>query len=257
MSDVSEPVVDAPVETDVSVDDIDFDAVPDEWRDKVRKLSSENKNLRDRFTPYRDTFDGLDDTTREGFLNVVNAYKSGDFENLARWMVGSAQGLAGDKFDSILSELTPKQQAQLEQAIEDVQDESSEPEYFGEEDIARIVEERIAAKEAERQQNSKLEEQIRKINSELDELGYKEGLERKFVVQIAKEETNGDLKAAHEKYQTLLADQAVRFLQSKSGQGSVVPENGAPNATPNSEFKDMTPAERIRARIAAQKEAGA
>lgn len=258
MSDV-EPTVEAPAEEafdlDAAVEEFATSA-PDEWKGKASKIQSELKGLRERFAPYRDTFDGLNDQDREGFLAAVKAYKSGDFENLARWMAGSAKTLAGERFTDILAELTPAQQEAVEEAVEDAQEAAEdEGKPLTQADIAKLVADAIKQHDTEKAEQAKVAEQISKINLELDELGHKDQEERNFVMQLARD-NGGDIKAASERFATLVADWGKKYVQSKGEEADSLIETPKAAGRSDAKFEGMSRKDRVLARLAEIEAAG-
>lgn len=251
MSDISASDAGAAPEGAVSeapAGDFDLDAAveefasnaPDEWKGKASKIQSELKNLRSKYTPYRDTFDGLHEGDRDALLSLASMVKDGNTEGAVEWL------------NSALTSLTPAEKAEIQADIEEAEA-AGEPEISIEERIQKALDERDnAAKEALAAQ-----ERQNKINSDFAALGYnverdKTGRLTDFTTQqvamLAINDHGGDIAKAHEAYEKWLGDQAKAYLQKHQGDKSLLAEGGTPT-TAGEGAENLTPAQRAQARI--------
>lgn len=260
------PVADAAVETpvaeveafdlDTAVDDLATNA-PDEWKGKVGKIQSELKNLRGKYTPYRDAFEGVHDDDREAVLTLVNAIKSGDTDAAAEWMFNAAKGLTGAEFEAKFG-LTKAEAAEAVEAMEGGE-EAPEQELSIQEQIQKALDERDAA---HKEQLAMAERQA-VITNTFSELGY--STERnaqghltdpaaQIVAQLAVNNHKGDIKAAHEAFTKLKGDWAKDMLQAKTSEQSTSPGQGAPIASgePLAGEENMTADQKAEARVRAR-----
>lgn len=164
--------VDAPVSTDEPVveggdgDAPDESGIPEHLRPYVKQLREEAAERRVAAKVYEEAFGAFDEGDREALLGVVAALGSEDTQ------LDAAQALK-ELAESILGDV----------------DDPDRPL------TARDLERREAAKaEAQRQ-----EEAVNAVIKEATDLGYAEGTrEQRRLLDLAVNETKGDLKAAHE-----------------------------------------------------------
>lgn len=236
---------------DSAVEDFSSNA-PEEWSAKAKKIYSEVKGLREDRNRYRDAYDGLDDATIEGLLSVAKAYKNpAQHPELARWFVGSAKNLAGESFKDIMGEFTPQQQAEAKEAvadaIEDATEDADRP--LTQSEVAALVKETLEAERAKAADEEKNAAQLREINSELDKLGHEDALERKFVVQIAMERTDGDLEKASAEWKKQVATYAKNYLQSKDADPNLLDQTAGASSKSDDSLDHLDPLERARVRM--------
>lgn len=156
----------------------------------VEKLRQESAGYRTRAKTYDEAFDGFDDESREVFLGLAKDLVNSP-EAAARRMIEVSRQLLGDEFDSALT---------------------GPPPALTREDAERLW----AEKEAARTQ----EEAIRAVQSEARDLGYKDDTpDMSELFWFASNETNGDLKAAHEKVQARKQAAIDEFLEKKRASG--------------------------------------
>lgn len=262
MSDIgaSESVeaVEAPVEAveteafdiDAAMDDFATNA-PEEWKGKASKLQSELKNLRGNYTPYRDAFDGLHEGDRDAVFQLVTAIKSGNTEAAAQWMVEAAKGLTGDQFE----EKFGFTKAEAKEMVAEAGEEAEEaPELT----VAEQIEKALADRDQAHKDQVAAQERQAAVNSQFGELGY--NTERKadgtladfrtqMVAQLAINDHKGDIKAAHEAFTKLQGDWAKAHLQAHADDASLSPGQGASVGTPDAGTADMSPKEKVKARL--------
>lgn len=255
-SDAGEAVSEAPAES-VETEAFDLDAAvedfaanaPDEWKTKASKIQSELKGLRTKYTPYRDTFEGLHEDDQNAVFQLVTAIKSGNAEGAAEWMFNAAKGLTGDQFEAKFGITKAEAQAAV-----DAVEEAPEPELSIEERIQKALDERD---KAHKEQIANQERQAA-INATFAELGYDvtrndaghlADFKTQMVAQLAVNSHKGDIKAAHEAFEKLQGDWAKAYLQKHQGDSTLAPEGGTAVAAGDADTADMTPAQRAQARI--------
>jgi hypothetical protein len=249
MSDIP-PVVDAPTETAEPDAPFDLDAAlteaettaPDEWRAKVGKINSEVKGLRERANQYR-ALDELPDDAREPLLALVDLVKGGQADQVARWMLHSAKNVSEDRFDALLQELTPAQQAELAEEIEATDSGELTPTR-----VQELVRKELAEARKADDERRQLDTQVRAVEKELSDLGYDpRSDDARYVLQMAR--ADGDIAKAHERFETRKAEWAKRYLQDKGGDASLVPDGAQPAQTNGQDLSGVDPKERIMRRL--------
>lgn len=229
---------------------------PDEWKGKAGKIQSELKNLRAKYAPYRDAFDGVHESDRDAVFGLVSAIKAGDSDAAATWMVEAAKGLTGEQFEEKFGFTKAEAKAAIAEA--EATEAESEPELSIEERIQKALDDRDASHK-EQLENQKRQEAI---NLQFSEFGYdvtrkEDGsladFTTKIVAQLALDHS-GDIKAAHEAFQKLQGDWAKNHLQKHAGDETLSPGQGAPatTETPIEGEENMTAAEKGRARVKAR-----
>jgi len=266
MSDISaneapEAAVETPVTSEAPVEavetDFDLDAelassvenAPDEWKNKIGKIQSEVKNLRAKYAPLRDTFDGLHEGDREAITTLITAIKSGDSEAAAEWMFEAAKGLTGDQFEAKFG-ITKAEAAAAVDAVE----EAPEAELTVAEQVQKALDERDAKHKEETAyaaRQTAINEQFAELGytTERNEQGHLADFRTKMVAQLAVDAHKGDIKAAHEAFQKMQGDWATAYLKAHSDDQSLAPGQGTPTTTPNPSEVPLTSKDRVKARI--------
>lgn len=243
------------------VEDFDLDAAledaatntPDEWKGKVGKIQSEVKGLRERSKPYTERFSDLDDNTRESLFTLVDLIKQGSGEDVSKWLLSSAKNISGDKFTDLVGELTPAQQEAVAEAVEDAVDDG---ETLSPAKVQAMIADAIKSDREASTQQASINKQMQVIEDSLKGLGYDpQSRESRQVLQIARDETKGDITKAHEAFLSWKADLAKEYLKSKQGEPTLLDDNATPATQETNE--NLTPAERIRRRLASTTAAGA
>lgn len=265
-SDAGEAAVEAPApdetteafDLDAAVEDFAANA-PDEWKAKASKLQSEIKGLRNSRNELKErysAFDGLHADDFSAVNDLVTAIKSGNTDAAAEWMFNASKGLTGDQFEAKFGLTKAEAQAAV-----DAVEEAEEPELSIDERIAKALEDRD---KAHKEQVANQERQAA-INATFTELGYDvtrrdngtlANLETQMVAQLAVNDHKGDIKAAHEAFQTLQADWAKAYLAKHQGDGTLAPQGGvaATSADPTEveRLANMTTADRAKAKAKAR-----
>lgn len=139
-------------------------------RAEYEAVQREAKNLRDKYVPYRDTFEKYPDEDREAWLWLAQEYQTnpqGAIEAMERLVQASKEGAKPD----------PEAEKPLTRA-------------------------EFEAELARREQESTSSRLVEDLHKEAEALGYKRGsLELSDLFFIAQHETEGDLTKAHEKMQ--------------------------------------------------------
>lgn len=251
----------APVsEGDVSTESFDLDAAveefassaPDEWKGKASKIQSELKNLRGKYAPLRDRFEGVHEGDRDAVFTLVDMIKSGDKDGAVQWALQAAKGLAGEKFPELIKDLTPAEQEELAEEVAEAKAEGASPA-----DIQKMIKEAIDADRNEQKATADANERQSKINNDFQSLGYnvdrdKSGRLTDFTTQqvamLAINDHNGDIAKAHEAYDKWMGDQAKAYLLKHKGDGSLLAEGGTPT-TGGEDTSNLTAAQKAQARI--------
>lgn len=187
---------------------------PPEVQKYITELRQESAGYRDRFKPYRDAFDGYEDTDRDIWLEAARTFRD-DPVAVAEWMRDQAESiLAGapgpdtDPTDGGAGEDDPDRpltKADLDR-------------YFADRDRAAQEKQAEADRAAENA----------KITSEAAELGYQPNTPQyAALIFAAVNQTNGDLKAAHE---ALEADKKAAVKAALDARAADA--NGSPRTPP-------------------------
>lgn len=220
----------------------------------ARKLKHENVSKKQRYAPLEQAFDGADPQDVQGYLSFVQLLRSGDpanVEKAAAWMRGH------------LDELSPAQQAAVQQAADDASqaaggDDEFDP--FNPEAIAKLIDERATSIVEQREQARRDAEQRQAIIGEMNayaaELGDRLGIEglddptsRDFeLLFVAAQKLDPNLPwkdrltAAAEDMQGWLGEKAKRYMQAKTAEAdgpAAPPEGGEPTgSTPPKTMSD-------------------
>lgn len=195
-----------------SADDSVFDRA---YVEKLRNEAAENRVKRNEFEQslgrYTSVFDGVDDATVDAILALNGKLLSDPDKAGPLELIRTAKALLGDRFEDVLKE-------------------SDAPQY-------------LTAEEAERKFQSTLEQrekaqreadQLAAVQREATELGYADGtVENSMLFWFAVNETETDLKAAHEKVQAFKQNVIDTFVaeQKKINDGYPPQANsgGAPS----------------------------
>lgn len=191
-------------------------------RAEFEKVQNEAKNLREKYAPYRDTFDEYPDEDREAWIWLAKEYRTnpkGAIEAMERLVTASKE----EQQAAAAEGAKPLTRAELEAALAERDSQTAAEREAA--DHKRIVDD---------------------INHEAEGLGYKQGtIDLSDLFFIAQHETNGDLKAAHEKVSARKQAIIDEYLEAKreeaqGGRRVVRPGStpgGAPDAGPKT-FED-------------------
>lgn len=234
-----------------SGDDFDLDAAvedfsqnaPEEWKSKASSINRELKALREKSKSTSEVssrFDGLNDSVKESLLGFVDLVKGGDQDEVVKWLVGSAHGLAGEKFADFVADLTPKEQEQVAEVVEDAIDEGFSPAK-----VQKMIEDALAERDNASKKESEEKAALDRIKSEIEEVGLTwDSFESKMVLTLARDDKSS-VKDAFAKFETFMADNAKNFLQSKQGQ-TVLSDDNTPATQEKDGLKGLTLDEKLR-----------
>lgn len=192
-----------------------LDALPEEWQKEVREAREEAKRYRLRAKEYDEVYDGLDDAGRGFLLELNKALKAGDTD--------AAQAMWDQLFTADPADPDPAAAPPATAMSAD--------------DIDRIVEEKLAAREQARQK----EQAIADLDHQAEALGYKPGT-RDYVnlLFVANHETNGDIAAAAEALKADRQKVIDEFLASKASDSEQHTTPAAPNGSAPSGERPIT-----------------
>jgi hypothetical protein len=185
----------------------------------LEKMRGEHKSYRERWKPVEKALAPLHPDDREDFLRFAH--------DIA---IDEARPQAVEWMRNVLDSLTPKQQAQVKEAIAAERQAAGAPAPEGEDEwdpldpeqvdarvkaqAEKIVEEKLTARE----QKAAVEEATNRIKATATELGYKtdpRDPEYGLLLFTARERFGGDLRKAHEAIEADLNDRAVKILEAK------------------------------------------
>lgn len=170
--------------------------------DYVRELRQESANYRTQAKPFKEVFDGVDESDRDVFLGLVKAYKD-DPIAAAKEMARLAQGLLG-----------------TDAAAEASATAASTDGYMTE------------ARYNEIREQERLATATRQIESEAKTLGYEIGTPEYQYLLAAAKAHSGDLNAAHAYIEGRSQAAVDRFVASKTAEAQSAPavpgDQGAP-----------------------------
>lgn len=206
--------------------DLDGSGLPDATIKELRTLRQQTKQYREAAAPWTNATKGWQSEDIET-LRAALEQGPNNPEVVGEWMLKSAQALLGDRFADIAGTGVTLDE-------EDTTDDEGKP--LGPDDIARLVEEKLAEREAATREQEQVKAQIAQIEAQATELGF--GPSHKLygsLLFIAKTQTNGDLTAAAE----LLKDDpgsdtdtaAPNGVAAEAGHTPAPPEGGTPDGT--------------------------
>jgi len=233
--------VEAPFDLDAALSEAEQSA-PDEWRGKVGKINSEVRGLRERTKQY-ESLDQLDDGTRGQVLAFVDLVKAGQADEAARWMLHSAKNVTGERFDQLLAELTPAEQAEIADELDAADTGPLTPQR-----VQELIRKELADARQQDDERRKVETQTRMVEKELADLGYDPaGDDARFVLTMAR--PDGNIKKAHERFEAQKAEWAKKYLQDKGGDPSLLPAETQPAQANGADLSGVDPKERIMRRL--------
>lgn len=195
-----------------------LDGLPDEVKGHVKGLREEAagyrvkaKQVETAYEPFRGVFEGVDDGTRDAVLQLAGTLIK-DPENAGpKELLRVARALTGDRFDEVMKSL-------------------DEPQYLTAEQAKELYEKEQQAKEEERERTAAVEA----VQKEAKELGYEDDtVEKSMLFFFAHRQTEGDLKAAHEKVEAFRKDIVDKFVAGqRERNGSFPPQTSATGEGP-------------------------
>ena len=175
-------------------------------RGYVEKIRAEAAKYRTDYKPFKEAFDGYEAEDRDALLGLARELLDNP-EAAARRMLDASRSIAGDDFDSWVNPV--------------------EPEY--------LTPETLEAQLTQRETVARQKAEVDAIQREAADLGYTENTaDHAKLFFYAANETQGDMKAAHEKMQAekqSIIDAYVAEVKEKGGRFPVTPVNVQSAAT--------------------------
>ena len=194
-------------------------------REEYEKLQRENQKYREKFQPWERAFQSFDDQDRDLLTRWLPTFRTDPDQFVA---IGQ----------QIISGLTPEQQEAVGDAVAEAEQASGAD--LTPEKIAEIV----AAELEKREQTAAERAAQNEIQSELKGLGLEpDTMEYQAVLWLALNETNGDLKKAHEAFAARQQKAIDDFVASKSN-GPTLPPKGTAASPAREPIKDLADAKR-------------
>ena len=232
MSDISEPVVEqvsTPVEGDGPNDFPETQAVfsrsdMSKVREEAAKWRTQLREVESQWTPYKNAFDGVDPEDQRVFLELIQTYKQD-------------RTAAGQMFAQIAQGLTPAEQAQV---AEDIQEAKDAGEALTPDAVKRMVFEALQ----ERDSVAKQEQAVNSIYAELEAGGYsRDSWQGVAILKIASDDPTGSVQAAIAKFQQETKQKAIdEYVAGKAQQpGYITPgTNAGTGATTPTTISNLT-----------------
>lgn len=224
-----ETEAETPDEFDIEAAEAELEAPEKDWaaiEGKYRKAVNELKNVRAsnrELKEFSSKFDVLDSDSRNAVAGWVQGLFSDDpvvKKEAAKWAVNQAKNFSGDSFQTILDELTPKQQEEVKESLQ----EAAEDGPITKADVQKAIQDAITQDRASQAEERRLAQQVAEVERTLGELGLpgkdKDGnipLQTQMVLTIAQNQTKGDLAKAKELFEDQMAEAAKEYVQSKAG----------------------------------------
>jgi hypothetical protein len=186
----------APTSTESTATDIDpfgDEKVQTFERSYVEKIRSEAAEARVELKKFKETFNEWPQEAVEGFLSLAKAIETGDTS-------------AVPVLENLLNQMTPEQQAAVENAL-DQKAVETETKYMTPEQVEEYIAQREASKEEERKTAQAEQQAMESLKSEISALGYNldsQNPEATLLFHFAgSQEGEGpkDFKKAHEAVQ--------------------------------------------------------
>jgi hypothetical protein len=218
-----------PVVTPESTPDPADDTIPEALRPYVKQLRDEAAERRVALKPYEDVFGKFDAEESQALLKVI---------------------------DGLTDESTQYEAAtMLKQVVESILGDGSED---PDRPLTRADLERI---EQQKQQQAQQEAAVQAVIKEATDLGYPEGTrEHRRLLDVAVNETKGDLKAAHEAIQkekdAIIAEYAKQVMEGKAKWPTLAPATGTTPADVSGEAPKTWAEARANAQARARAAAG-
>lgn len=204
--------------------DLDSADLPDATKSELRTLRKQTKQYREAAAPWTKATQGWQSEDIETLRAALEQGPQNP-EVVGEWMLKSAQSLLGDRFSELVG--VPD--------VPEVGDVDEDGKTLGPEDVARLVEEKIAEREEKAAQDKALREQIASIEGQATELGF--GPSHPLygsLLFIARTKTDGDLSRAAELLRDSVGDPntaAPNDAPAEAGHTPAAPEGGTPDGT--------------------------
>ena len=229
------PALPDDTEYDAVEDTLTDDAIPEPTQRALKKLRDEHKAYRETYSEYEQAFTGHHPDDAAAIRQAV-AQGATDPEGFGRWMLDSAKILLGEE-------------GMAEALGVDTAPDDTDKEPEAEKSVAEQVQEAVKAALSERDSQTEQQKAVEKIKAETEELGF--GPSHRLhgaLLSIARNETNGDLKAAADalRQEITTAQQNLATDEETDVSQVAVPRTGTPPqaATPTGSAE-----ERMRARL--------
>ena len=190
-------------EAEVEVEEVEDDSLPESAREMIRKAREEAAARRVEHKPYKEAFQGFEDTERSYLLDVIRMAAGSEEE----------QRFAATEFKRIAAVLSGEEMdpEETEQAVADSVAESQEPEAppsVSPDDIQKMITAALEEDRKIRQQEQEVDQKVAKIREKAAELGFPHGTDKYDILMTLARQSNGDLEAAAEKYKSLMKSES-------------------------------------------------
>lgn len=205
--------------------DLDASGLPDATIKELRTLRQQTKQYREAAAPWTNATKGWQ---AEDIETLRAALEQGpnNPEVVGEWMLKSAQALLGDRFAEV---------AGTGVTLDEDETTDDEGKPLGPDDIARLVEEKLAEREKAAEKERKMQAQVAAIESQANELGF--GPSHPLYGSLlftARTKTDGDLAKAAELLRDAVGDPntaAPNGVAAEAGHTPAPPEGGTPDGT--------------------------
>lgn len=203
--------------------DLDASGLPEATVAELRNLRKQTQKYREAAAPWTNATKGWQ---AEDIETLRAALEQGpqNPEVVGEWMLKSAQALLGDKFSEVVGGPEP----------EPADDGEAKP--LGPDDIARLVEEKLAEREQAAAQESAMRDQITQIETQANDLGF--GPSHPLygsLLFLARTKTEGDLSRAAELLKESVGASSTTATPNdapaEAGHTPAAPEGGTPDGT--------------------------
>lgn len=213
------------------------------WEERYRSEVQDRIRERERYKPIRQVFDQMHPDDAAAVQGFAQAWAAGDQDTAIQWMIENAKTLAGERFYEIagVNSQGQTQQEVYREAIEDSRQAGLTPEQ-----VAQVVEERMAAFQHEQV----VHQYEIEIEETLIEAGYDPNSPLAVAaISAAQQREDLDLRAAISDIENQILQQAQSIVQRRQN-----PSAGMPSAAPNGmapvmNTQGMSPRDRAMARL--------
>lgn len=204
---------------EAQMDELEAQGVPDEWATAFRRLRSELKNVRGRWSPYEQAFAPLDEDSADQFLQAAKAWGEGRTDAVARWMFEvSKHATEPATWNEWLgAEGAPAEPGEKPAELEE---QDMDPEQI-KSIVAEAVAEAMKAQAAETAQEREAREFREKVETKLRDLGYEDpSSPAAAAVLLTAKDIDGDpfdaIDQAHTQFQSYVLERAKSYTAEKS-----------------------------------------
>lgn len=162
------------------------------------KTRQEAADYRTKYSPFRDAFEGIEDSTTTVVLDAVSKLKTGEVDGVRAWLDLGKRMMSDAEWNAYIGTPVPD-------PVKEVVENTDPDEKLSLHDVGKLLDDKLAAQEAAQRQaqaDREIQQEAQRIVAEAESMGFQRGTPQfKALLDIAvtKQVSLADAKAEYEK----------------------------------------------------------